>query len=137
MSLVREAEVDAFIAKVKKAYAPYKELEGERLHEVIFATKPSTGAYGECVLLCMSGGGLIGVVVFKYTCATSEVGQGASLRAATAAAFSFIEPTRWLCPNTLLVWYSSAYDGGCVGAYWVPTGAWVDARSRRGSTWLV
>ncbi|EIN10114.1 Galactokinase [Punctularia strigosozonata HHB-11173 SS5] len=44
VSLVPESEVDSFIAKVKAAYPPYKGLEGEALHEVIFATKPSSGA---------------------------------------------------------------------------------------------
>lgn len=44
VSLVPEAQVDAFIDKIKNAYGPYKGLEGEKLHEVIFATKPSSGA---------------------------------------------------------------------------------------------
>ncbi|TFK49794.1 Galactokinase [Heliocybe sulcata] len=47
VSLVAESEVDQFIAKIKAAYPPYKNLEGEALHEVIFATKPSSGAFGE------------------------------------------------------------------------------------------
>ncbi|KAJ7576828.1 Galactokinase [Mycena floridula] len=44
ISLVAEADVPSFIQKVKSAYSPFKELEGEHLHEVIFATKPSSGA---------------------------------------------------------------------------------------------
>jgi len=44
VSLVSETEVEAFIAKIKNSYGPYKGLEGEKLHEVIFATKPSSGA---------------------------------------------------------------------------------------------
>jgi galactokinase len=44
VSLVDENKVDEFIAKVKASYGPYKELEGTALHEVIFATKPSSGA---------------------------------------------------------------------------------------------
>ncbi|KAL4261070.1 Galactokinase [Pleurotus pulmonarius] len=44
VSLVPEAIVDSFIAKVKETYGPYKGLEGDRLGEVIFATKPSSGA---------------------------------------------------------------------------------------------
>ncbi|KDQ52726.1 hypothetical protein JAAARDRAFT_40017 [Jaapia argillacea MUCL 33604] len=44
VSLVAESDVDSFISKIKKAYAPYHNLEGEALHEVIFATKPSSGA---------------------------------------------------------------------------------------------
>ncbi|KAI0661824.1 galactokinase gal [Cubamyces menziesii] len=45
VSLVAEDQVESFIAKIKAGYAPYKELEGEKLHEVIFATKPSSGAF--------------------------------------------------------------------------------------------
>ncbi|KAF7432768.1 galactokinase [Pleurotus ostreatus] len=44
VSLVPEAIVDSFIAKVKETYGPYKDLEGDRLGEVIFATTPSSGA---------------------------------------------------------------------------------------------
>ncbi|KAJ8469514.1 hypothetical protein ONZ45_g16863 [Pleurotus djamor] len=44
VSLVPEDIVDAFIDKVKARYGPYTGLEGERLNEVIFATKPSSGA---------------------------------------------------------------------------------------------
>ncbi|EMD32074.1 hypothetical protein CERSUDRAFT_119060 [Gelatoporia subvermispora B] len=44
VSLVAEDKVDEFIAKVKASYAPYRNLEGEALREVIFATKPSSGA---------------------------------------------------------------------------------------------
>jgi hypothetical protein len=43
---VPESEVENFITKVKAAYPPYKDLEGDALHEVIFATKPSSGACG-------------------------------------------------------------------------------------------
>ncbi|KAH9949915.1 galactokinase gal [Amylocystis lapponica] len=45
VSLVAEDNVDAFIAQVKAAYGPYKNLEGDALREVIFATKPSSGAF--------------------------------------------------------------------------------------------
>lgn len=48
VSLVAESEVESFIAKVASAYGPYKGLEGEKLHEAIFATKPSSGACGKC-----------------------------------------------------------------------------------------
>ncbi|KAJ7698456.1 Galactokinase [Mycena metata] len=44
VSLVPEGEVDAFIKKISETYPPYKGLEGEALSEVIFATRPSTGA---------------------------------------------------------------------------------------------
>jgi galactokinase len=47
VSLVAETEVESFITKIKNAYGPYAGLEGEKLHEVIFATKPSSGACGE------------------------------------------------------------------------------------------
>ncbi|EIW84610.1 galactokinase gal [Coniophora puteana RWD-64-598 SS2] len=47
VSLVDEDKVDEFIAKVKAAYGPYKNLEGGALRDVIFATKPSSGACGE------------------------------------------------------------------------------------------
>ncbi|KAI0822584.1 galactokinase gal [Trametes gibbosa] len=45
VSLVAEDRVAEFIAKVKEGYAPYRNLEGDALHEVIFATKPSSGAF--------------------------------------------------------------------------------------------
>ncbi|KAJ7832193.1 ribosomal protein S5 domain 2-type protein [Mycena leptocephala] len=44
VSLVPESEVDSFIKKVSETYPPYKGLEGDALSEVIFATRPSTGA---------------------------------------------------------------------------------------------
>lgn len=46
VSLVAESEVESFITKIKDAYGPYKGLEGGALREVIFATKPSSGACG-------------------------------------------------------------------------------------------
>jgi len=44
VSLVAENKVDDFIQKLKESYPPYKNLEGDALHEVIFATKPGSGA---------------------------------------------------------------------------------------------
>ncbi|KAG6879790.1 hypothetical protein C0992_011588 [Termitomyces sp. T32_za158] len=44
VSLVAEDKVMAFIEQIKNTYAPYKGLEGEALNEVIFATRPSSGA---------------------------------------------------------------------------------------------
>ncbi|KAK0205077.1 ribosomal protein S5 domain 2-type protein [Desarmillaria ectypa] len=44
VSLVPEGQVDAFIQRVRDTYPPYQALEGEKLNEVIFATKPSSGA---------------------------------------------------------------------------------------------
>lgn len=49
MSLVDEAQVDAFISKIKASYGPYRHLEGEALQEVIFATKPSSGVCGTSI----------------------------------------------------------------------------------------
>ncbi|KAF9065537.1 ribosomal protein S5 domain 2-type protein [Rhodocollybia butyracea] len=44
VSLVLESGVDDFIKKVSESYGPFKDLKGEALNEVIFATKPSSGA---------------------------------------------------------------------------------------------
>ena len=55
VSLVDEDKVDEFIAKVKASYSPYKDLQGDALHEVIFATKPSSGACGMCCYRCACG----------------------------------------------------------------------------------
>ncbi|KAJ4467943.1 galactokinase gal [Lentinula edodes] len=44
VSLVAEGDVDAFIKKVSATYGPYKGLQDTALSEVIFATKPSSGA---------------------------------------------------------------------------------------------
>ncbi|KAJ7441962.1 Galactokinase [Mycena galericulata] len=44
VSLVPETEVELFIKKVSETYPPYKGLEGDALSEVIFATRPSSGA---------------------------------------------------------------------------------------------
>ncbi|PSR79300.1 hypothetical protein PHLCEN_2v7080 [Hermanssonia centrifuga] len=49
VSLVAENDVEGFISRVKAAYPPYRDLEGERLSEVIFATKPSGGAFGTAI----------------------------------------------------------------------------------------
>jgi galactokinase len=46
VSLVAEDKVEEFIEKVSKTYEPYRGLEGEELNQVIFATKPSSGACG-------------------------------------------------------------------------------------------
>ncbi|TDL25723.1 galactokinase gal [Rickenella mellea] len=44
VSLVEESRVEEFITKVKAGYPAYHGLHGGALHEVIFATKPSSGA---------------------------------------------------------------------------------------------
>lgn len=46
VSLVPESHVDAFITKMRDTYPAYKGLEGHALSEVIFATRPSSGACG-------------------------------------------------------------------------------------------
>lgn len=52
VSLVAQDQVDNFIQKIKETYPPYKDLEGEKLSEVIFATRPSSGACGESFFSC-------------------------------------------------------------------------------------
>lgn len=47
ISLVAENKVDDFIQKLKETYPPYKNLEGDALDKVIFATKPGSGACGK------------------------------------------------------------------------------------------
>ena len=42
--------MDGFIQKLKETYPPYKNLEGDALYEVIFATKPGCGACGKFFL---------------------------------------------------------------------------------------
>lgn len=42
--------MDDFIQKLKETYLPYKNLEGDALNEVIFATKPGSGACGKGLL---------------------------------------------------------------------------------------
>ena len=46
VSLVEESRVPEFIEKLKASYRPYHGLMGDELSEVIFATKPSSGASG-------------------------------------------------------------------------------------------
>lgn len=47
VSLVTEADVPSFIESVRNEYAPYKDLDKAALEQVIFATKPGSGAGGE------------------------------------------------------------------------------------------
>jgi galactokinase len=44
ISLVAENNVDDFVQRLKETYPPYKNLEEDALREVIFATKPGSGA---------------------------------------------------------------------------------------------
>lgn len=50
VSLVAEDQVEIFIKKIKDDYPPYKGLKEEQLNDVIFATKPGSGACGMCFL---------------------------------------------------------------------------------------
>jgi galactokinase len=50
VSLVKEDQVESFAAKLREGYAPYKDLSEERMKEVVFATKSSSGAYGELLV---------------------------------------------------------------------------------------
>lgn len=53
VSLVAEDAVPAFIAHMREAYPPYRGLDDGALSQVIFATKPSRGACGECAPCCV------------------------------------------------------------------------------------
>ena len=75
VSLVAEDRVEEFIAKIKEGYAPYRELSEEKLRDAIFATKPSSGAFGESLslfLICVGLGvrGLTG-----WGCDSAEAGR--------------------------------------------------------------
>lgn len=45
-----ESRVPEFIEKLKASYAPYHGLHGDELSEIIFATKPSSGASGASLI---------------------------------------------------------------------------------------
>jgi galactokinase len=51
VSLVRESEAEEFKKKLKEAYTKYQGVTEEELNEMVFATRPSSGAFG--VLLVM------------------------------------------------------------------------------------
>lgn len=46
ISLVDESDVQGFIQRVRSQYGPYRNLNDEELKEVIFATRPGSGAFG-------------------------------------------------------------------------------------------
>ena len=46
VSLVCESEVKEFKKRLKEGYPKYRGLTEEELNEVVFATKPSSGAFG-------------------------------------------------------------------------------------------
>ena len=62
ISLVAENKVDDFIQKLKETYPPYKNLEGDALDKVIFATKPGSGACGKFFFFLSSGTMAHGIV---------------------------------------------------------------------------
>lgn len=51
VSLVAEDDVEPFIRKISESYLAYHGFTQDELHEVLFATKPSSGARGG--LLCL------------------------------------------------------------------------------------
>ena len=46
ISLVAEDQVGEFVRKLKEGYEPYQALSEEELGAVVFATRPSNGAFG-------------------------------------------------------------------------------------------
>ena len=46
VSLVSENDVEGFKSKLRGGYPKYRGLTEEELNEVVFATKPSSGAFG-------------------------------------------------------------------------------------------
>jgi galactokinase len=46
VSLVRESEVEAFKRKLKEGYLKYQGVTEAELNEMVFTTKPSSGAFG-------------------------------------------------------------------------------------------
>lgn len=63
VSLVAEAEVPSFIEKVRRAYPIYQNISDEELTDVVFATQPSNGAFGECPSFELKDGADIGCSV--------------------------------------------------------------------------
>ena len=47
VSLVNEADIPAFIDKLRKEYPPYQSLSDEQFSAAVFATRPGEGAFGE------------------------------------------------------------------------------------------
>lgn len=66
VSLVAEENVEAFISRVGEAYQAYHGFTREELHEVIFATRPSSGACGVCFTPYLMASSLIRM----YQCIT-------------------------------------------------------------------
>lgn len=64
ISLVAEDDVEGFIQRVKAAYPPYRALEGEQLKQAIFATHPSSGAFGTFYFTIFSALGMLGLTMY-------------------------------------------------------------------------
>jgi galactokinase len=47
VSLVSESDASSFIKKLKDGYKPYQELTEKEFEDVVFATKPGSGAAGK------------------------------------------------------------------------------------------
>ncbi|KAI0693409.1 Galactokinase [Cytidiella melzeri] len=51
ISLVAEDKVGEFVSRLRREYGPYRGLGDEELAEVVFATRPGSGAFGECTFI--------------------------------------------------------------------------------------
>ena len=60
VSLVAEHAVPAFIARLRREYPAYQSLSDEQLKDVVFATQPSNGAFGEFSVWAFVWGGVGG-----------------------------------------------------------------------------
>lgn len=72
VSMVAERDVDGFIKEVTAGYEKYHGLDEDRLKEVIFATKPSSGAAGTFLSIHLKffehdANSLSPLLVFKFT----------------------------------------------------------------------
>jgi len=50
VSLVSEVKVEEFKKKLQEGYSRYRALTEGELNEVVFATKPSSGAFGKIII---------------------------------------------------------------------------------------
>jgi hypothetical protein len=53
VSLVAEDQVETFISKICSSYPPYRDLCQDVLQDIVFVTRPSIGACGECECIGM------------------------------------------------------------------------------------
>ena len=59
VSLVSEGKVEEFKKKLKEGYSRYRGLTEEQLDELVFATKPSSGAFGTRTFVSIPAGALV------------------------------------------------------------------------------